>query len=612
MAILLPPTEDTSGTKTFSGNPPVVTKTTVVSMTGSGTTLPVSRTRTAFIQFDVGSSGIDPNFVDKARLTLYMPTVTAVGNVGVHVVTQAWNEAFSGPTRLEPTVAPAFVTIPAAMVVKKQFVIIDVTQQVKDWLINPATDFGFAIASADGLVKLTLSSKEGAATGHPVMLEVDIVGSGPTGPQGPAGPKGDTGDVGPQGPAGAGGAVGPTGPAGAIGPTGPTGNTGPQGAIGAQGPQGPTGLTGATGATGPQGPQGVQGPAGTITDGSVTTVKIADLNVTTGKIADSNVTTAKIADLNVTSGKLASGLSLAGATTLTGTLSLPATNNLSTTGVIIQNGNRLLHTFGTGNFFAGRLAGNFSLAGSSNTGIGDSALDALAAGSQNTALGFGAVGGTNSGANNTGVGHLALPTNSGGSGNTAVGSQALVVNTTGSDNTAIGIGADVSTGALTNATAIGAYAEVNASNKVRIGNTSVTVIEGQVAYTFTSDRTKKENFLPVDGAEVLKKIQGMEFTTWNYIGHDSQKFRHYGPMAQDFYAAFGQDELGTIGSPITVNSGDMAGVMMSAIKELANEKAALEAANAEMRAKDAHLEQQIKVLSDQLEAIQKQIGGRVN
>jgi hypothetical protein len=188
-----------------------------------------------------------------------------------------------------------------------------------------------------------------------------------------------------------------------------------------------------------------------------------------------------------------------------------------------------------------------------------------------------------------------------------VGSQALIVNTTGTNNTAIGFGADVSSGGLTNATAIGAFAEVNASNKVRIGNNSVTVIEGQVAFTFTSDRTKKENFLPVDGAEVLRKVRGMEFTTWNYIGQDAAKFRHYGPMAQDFYEAFGKDEVGTIGSPTTVNSGDMAGVMMSAIKELAERNAKLEAENAAMEQRDARLEQQIQSLSERVEAMQRHL-----
>jgi len=47
------------------------------------------------------------------------------------------------------------------------------------------------------------------------------------------------------------------------------------------------------------------------------------------------------------------------------------------------------------------------------------------------------------------------------------------------------------------------------SNKIRLGNTSVTVIEGQVGFTSSSDATKKENFETVDGEQVLTKIRGL-------------------------------------------------------------------------------------------------------
>src|SRR5262245_23442452 len=67
---------------------------------------------------------------------------------------------------------------------------------------------------------------------------------------------------------------------------------------------------------------------------------------------------------------------------------------------------------------------------------------------------------------------------------------------------------------------------------------AVKVIEGQVAFTFPSDKTKKENFQPMDGEAVLGKIRGFELSSWNFIGHDPQQFRYYGPMAQDFFAAF--------------------------------------------------------------------------
>src|SRR5262245_41107078 len=90
--------------------------------------------------------------------------------------------------------------------------------------------------------------------------------------------------------------------------------------------------------------------------------------------------------------------------------------------------------------------------------------------------------------NNTSLGTGALQNNTG-SNNTAIGFSALFNNTRGSSNTAIGVAANVSDGNLNNATAIGAGAMVNASNKVRLGNTDVTVIEGQVAFTAVSDKT---------------------------------------------------------------------------------------------------------------------------
>src|SRR5262249_26290351 len=151
------------------------------------------------------------------------------------------------------------------------------------------------------------------------------------------------------------------------------------------------------------------------------------------------------------------------------------------------------------------------------------------------------------GHSNTAIGVDALFVNGTGSNNTARGFGALFSNDTGNFNTAIGMGADVSVGNLTNATAIGAQTFVNASNKIRLGNTSVTVIEGQVGFTAVSDKTKKENFQPVDGEEVLGKIRGFELSSWNFIGHDPKEFRHYGPMAQDFFAAFGHDGVGQVG-----------------------------------------------------------------
>ena len=211
----------------------------------------------------------------------------------------------------------------------------------------------------------------------------------------------------------------------------------------------------------------------------------------------------------------------------------------------------------------------------------------------NTANGVQALFSNTTGFNNTASGVQALFSNTVGFNNAASGFGALSSNTTGGNNTGMGSGANVSAGNLFNATAVGANAIVNASNKVRLGNTSVTVIEGQVAFTASSDKTKKENFQPVDGEEVLGKIRGFELSSWNFIGHDPKEFRHYGPMAQDFFAAFGQDGVGQIGTETTINSGDLAGILMIAVQ-------ALEKRTAELKQKEAR----IAVLESRLEALE--------
>ena len=229
---------------------------------------------------------------------------------------------------------------------------------------------------------------------------------------------------------------------------------------------------------------------------------------------------------------------------------------------------------------------------STNTASGIQALYNNTTGDYNVAGGYAALRSNTTGIYNTASGIQALYGNTTGIANTASGLNALVSNTTGSFNTAIGFSANVSTGNLTNATAIGNGATVNANNKIRLGNTAVTVIEGQVAFTFPSDKTQKENLQAVDGEAVLGKIRGFELSSWNFIGHDPEKFRHYGPMAQDFFAAFGHDGLGQIGSETTINSGDLAGILMIAVQ-------ALEKRTAELKQKEA----QVAVLASKVEEL---------
>ncbi len=141
--------------------------------------------------------------------------------------------------------------------------------------------------------------------------------------------------------------------------------------------------------------------------------------------------------------------------------------------------------------------------GFENTAIGYEALLLNSVGSSNTANGYRALRANTTGDNNTAMGIDAILVNTTGINNTAIGYRALHINTTGSQNTAIGNNANTSSEALINATAIGSNTTVNASNKIRLGNSSVTVIEGNVAYTFPSDGRFKTN--------VTETVKGLDF-----------------------------------------------------------------------------------------------------
>jgi hypothetical protein len=127
-----------------------------------------------------------------------------------------------------------------------------------------------------------------------------------------------------------------------------------------------------------------------------------------------------------------------------------------------------------------------------NTAVGKLALGLNTTGSGNTALGQLSMSSNKEGGFNSAAGSQSLGSNTTGNFNTAFGNQTLGSNTTGTYNTAIGFQANVSSANLTNATAIGNGAIVDASNKIQIGNASVTsvVTSGTISATgFTGPLT---------------------------------------------------------------------------------------------------------------------------
>jgi hypothetical protein len=214
--------------------------------------------------------------------------------------------------------------------------------------------------------------------------------------------------------------------------------------------------------------------------------------------------------------------------------------------------------------------------GVANLWIGNFSLANVSSGFQNVAVGDGALWNTTSGSQNVGTGSTALSGNTTGSNNAGFGESSLFSNTTGNENTALGNLADVTTGALNNATAIGYNAKVNASNKVRIGNTSVTVIEGNVAFTSTSDARLKEGIRPLtSGLNLINDLNPVSYHRINNPGPDIEM----GLVAQEVEATLekygmsnsGMVQQATEDSYKSLRYNDLLAPIIKAIQELGSQ-----------------------------------------
>jgi len=138
----------------------------------------------------------------------------------------------------------------------------------------------------------------------------------------------------------------------------------------------------------------------------------------------------------------------------------------------------------------------------------------------------------------------------------------------------------------------------------------VVLLASGNAWSAISDVNIKENFLPVDGEAFLKKIAAMPQVTWNYIGQDAKTLRHYGPMAQDFYKAFGRDGIGEIGCDTLINQQDFLGVNFIAIQALEKRSSEFEKRSSEFEKRSSEFEKENTALKSKqlmLEAANKDL-----
>ncbi|MBX2958273.1 MAG: tail fiber domain-containing protein [Cyclobacteriaceae bacterium] len=228
-----------------------------------------------------------------------------------------------------------------------------------------------------------------------------------------------------------------------------------------------------------------------------------------------------------------------------------------------------------GNTFVGAQAGEFVTTANVSTFIGEKAGWNVTTGVGNTMLGERA-------GQNTTTGFF----------NTFIGTTVATTNTLGSRLTLIGNGADVSVNNLNNATAIGEGTIVNASNKVRIGNTTVTVIEGQVAFTAASDRRLKTAIRDIDsGLDFILKLRPVSYqmkdlsdkrTNWGFIAQDIEQLVDN----RNAILTVGGDNDRTLGLRYT----DFIAPLVKAVQEQQEEIANLES---ELKL----LKEQVKILS---------------
>lgn len=279
------------------------------------------------------------------------------------------------------------------------------------------------------------------------------------------------------------------------------------------------------------------------------------------------------------------------------------------------------NTTGDDNSAFGNDALHANTEGTGNSGFGNKSLYANTTGSSNTASGYNSMLSNISGTNNTSSGYYALAANTSGKNNVAEGYATLGGNKTGNNNTALGFSADVAADELSNATAIGSGAIVDASDKVRIGDPSVSSYSCQVNWTAGSDaRIKDQVQENVHGLDFINQLRPVTFhynvSKQNALmniagkaaaegGYAIEKIAFSGFIAQEVDAAAvhsGYDFSGVdkSGNVMGLRYAEFVVPLTKAVQELDGINRNLQSANEQLSLRVAAQQQQIDALQSQV------------
>jgi hypothetical protein len=237
---------------------------------------------------------------------------------------------------------------------------------------------------------------------------------------------------------------------------------------------------------------------------------------------------------------------------------------------------------GSDNLFLGALAGNVTMTGTANTGIGNSALQNNTTGINNTAIGRAALGNNTTGSSNTAVGSGALISDNAG-GNVAVGYLALL-NNAGGGNIAIGPSAGNSLTSGNFNMYLGNEGVSSESQTIRIGsgpvhtrlfvagvlNSSITGVPvlisgtGQLGVASSSARYKEAIRDMGDASDRLAKLRPV---TFRYKGH-AEEPAQFGLIAEEVEKVFPELVFHSdSGQPETVLYNEMPAMLLNELQK---------------------------------------------
>ncbi len=218
-------------------------------------------------------------------------------------------------------------------------------------------------------------------------------------------------------------------------------------------------------------------------------------------------------------------------------------NNLSSENIAIGKDAGSANTAGANILAIGVAALQKNTITNTQLAIGSNALQQLNGGQENIAIGYNAGVNITSSNYNVLLGHYTLSSTTGSSRNTVIGHNAAVgytatgngdnvfigyqnalSQTGGNGDTYIGAAVDVvGNFSPNNASALGQNVVITANNQVRIGNTNVNSIGGQVGWSTFSDARIKKNIQ--DNVPGLAFIEKLRPVTYNYDLKNLQKIQ---------------------------------------------------------------------------------------